>query len=132
MLFDWEARSRKPLNYRDRMSQQQSQTFAKQRSKAVQFVRNNLIKAQQAYEKQANRRRKLIDWTVNDYVYVRKGTWTTDRPHDGLDNPYLGPYKVLSNPYSNVYEVDLPPSIKAHRFLNISRLIKARNNPVPD
>jgi hypothetical protein len=36
------------------MSQQQSQAFAKQRSEAVQFVRNNLIKAQQAYEKQAN------------------------------------------------------------------------------
>jgi hypothetical protein len=45
MLFDWEARSRKPLNYRDRMFQQQLQAFAKQRSEAMQFVRNNLIKA---------------------------------------------------------------------------------------
>jgi hypothetical protein len=61
MLFDWKARSRKPLNYKNRMSQQQSQAFAKQRSEAMQFVRNNLIKAQQAYEKQANRRRRFID-----------------------------------------------------------------------
>jgi hypothetical protein len=61
MLFDWKARSRKPLNYRNRMFQQQSQAFAKQRSKAVQFVRNNLIKTQQAYEKQANQRRKFIN-----------------------------------------------------------------------
>jgi hypothetical protein len=131
MLFDWEARSRKPLNYRDRISQQQSQAFAKQRSETVQFVKNNLIKAQQAYEKQANRHQRLIDWTVDNYVYVRRGIWTTNRPHNGLDNPYLGPYKVFSNPYLNVYEVDLPSSIKVHRFLNASRLIKARNNPVP-
>jgi hypothetical protein len=89
-----------------------------------------LIKAQQAYEKQANRRRRLIDWTVDNYVYVRKGTWITNRPHNGLNNPYLGSYKVFSNPYPNVYEVDLPPNIKAHRFLNASRLIKAHNNPV--
>jgi hypothetical protein len=97
----------------------------------MQFVRNNLIKAQQAYEKQANRRRKFINWIVDNYVYVRRGIWITNRPHDGLDNPYLGPYKVFSNPYPNVYEVDLSPSIKAHRFLNASRLIKARNDPVP-
>jgi hypothetical protein len=62
---------------------------------------------------------------------VRKGNWTTDRPYDGLDNPYLGPYKVLSNPYSNVYEIDLPSGIKARWFLNASRLIKARDNFVP-
>jgi hypothetical protein len=98
----------------------------------VQFVRNNLIKAQQAYEKQANQRQKLINWTVDNYVYVRKGTWTTDQPHNDLNNPYLEPYKIFSNPYPNVYEMDLPPSIKAHRFLNASRLIKARNNPVPN
>jgi hypothetical protein len=65
-------------------------------------------------------------------VYVRKKNWTTDRPHDGLDNLYLGPYKVLSNPYPNVYEIDLPPGIKARQFLNASRLIKARDDPVPE
>jgi hypothetical protein len=37
---------------------------------------------------------------------------------------------MLSNPYPNVYEIDLPLGIKARRFLNASRLIKARNNPV--
>jgi hypothetical protein len=47
-----------------------------------------------------------------------------------LDNPYLGPYKMLSNPYSNIYEIDLLLSIKARWFLNASRLIKAKNNLV--
>jgi hypothetical protein len=37
---------------------------------------------------------------------------------------------VLNNPYSNVYEINLPSNIKARRFLNASRLIKARNNLV--
>jgi hypothetical protein len=62
---------------------------------------------------------------------VRKGNWTINRPYNELDNPYLRPYKMLSNLYPNVYEIDLPSGIKARRFLNTSRLIKARNNPVP-
>jgi hypothetical protein len=39
---------------------------------------------------------------------------------------------VLSNPYSNIYEIDLLMGIKIRRFLNASRLIKAKNNPVPE
>jgi hypothetical protein len=62
---------------------------------------------------------------------VRKGNWTIDRPYNGLYNPCLGPYKVLSNFYFNVYEIDLLLGIKARWFLNASRLIKARNNLVP-
>jgi hypothetical protein len=62
---------------------------------------------------------------------VRKGNWTTNRLYDGLDNLYLGPYKMLNNSYSNVYEIDLFSGIKARWFLNASRLIKTRNNPVP-
>jgi hypothetical protein len=62
---------------------------------------------------------------------VRKGNWTINRLYNGLNNLYLGPYKVFSNPYPNVYEIDLPLGIKARRFLNASRLIKARDNLVP-
>jgi hypothetical protein len=62
---------------------------------------------------------------------VRKGNWTIDRPHNELNNPCLGPYKVLSNLYPNIYEIDLPSGIKARQFLNASRLIKAKDDPVP-
>jgi hypothetical protein len=61
---------------------------------------------------------------------VRKGNWIINCPHNGLNNPYLGPYKMLSNPYFNVYKIDLFSNIKARWFLNASRLIKARNNLV--
>jgi hypothetical protein len=37
---------------------------------------------------------------------------------------------MLSNLYPNVYEIDLPAGIKARRFLNASRLIKTRDNPI--
>jgi hypothetical protein len=62
---------------------------------------------------------------------VRKGNWITNRSHDGLNNPCLKPYKMLSNLYPNVYEIDLSSGIKARWFLNISRLIKTRNNLIP-
>jgi hypothetical protein len=61
---------------------------------------------------------------------VRKGNWIINLPYDELDNFYLRPYKMLSNSYSNIYEIDLSLGIKARRFLNVSRLIKAKNNPV--
>jgi hypothetical protein len=38
---------------------------------------------------------------------------------------------VFSNPYPNIYEINLLAGIKARRFLNASRLIKAKDNPVP-
>jgi hypothetical protein len=39
---------------------------------------------------------------------------------------------VFSNPYPNIYKIDLPADIKARWFLNASRLIKARDNLVPE
>jgi hypothetical protein len=94
------------------------------------FARAFLRQIQQKYEKQANRLRKSIDWQTGNKIYVRKGNWITNRPSDELNNFYLEPYKILSNPYSNVYEIDLPPNIKARKFLNANRLIKARNNAI--
>jgi hypothetical protein len=38
---------------------------------------------------------------------------------------------MLNNFYPNVYEIDLLLNIKIRRFLNASRLIKAKNNLVP-
>jgi hypothetical protein len=125
MLFDWQARIRTKATPRNRLSHTQAQAFAKRRTEAVAFARAFLRQAQQKYEKQANRFRRPIDWQTGNKIYVRKGNWITNRPSDGLNNLYLGPYKVLSNLYSNVYEVDFPPNIKARRFLNASRLIKA-------
>jgi hypothetical protein len=61
---------------------------------------------------------------------VRKKNWIINRPYDELNNLCLRPYKVLNNLYSNVYKIDLPSNIKARRFLNASRLIKAKDNPV--
>jgi hypothetical protein len=61
MLFDWKARSRKPTNPRNRVLQQQAQTFAKQRFKAISFARNNLVTVQQTYKKQANRHQRPVD-----------------------------------------------------------------------
>jgi hypothetical protein len=95
------------------------------------FARAFFRQAQQKYEKQANRLRRPIDWQTGDKIYVRKSNWITNRFSDGLNNPYLGPYKVLNNFYSNVYKIDFSFNIKARRFLNASRLIKARNNVMP-
>lgn len=131
MTFDWEARTRKKTTPAETLSSDQAQSFAKRRVEAVAFAKESLFRAQQTYKRKADKSRRAIDWNVGDYVYVKKGNWATDRPHDGLDNPYLGPYKVLSNPYDNAYEIDFPPSMKIRRIRNASQLLRARDDPVP-
>jgi hypothetical protein len=113
MLFDWQARIRIKATSRNRLFHTQAQAFAKRRVEAVAFARAFLRQAQQKYEKQANRFRKSIDWQIKNKIYVRKNKWITDRLYNGLDNPYLRFYKILGNFYPNVYEVDLPSSVKA-------------------
>jgi hypothetical protein len=131
MLFDWQARIRIKAIFRNRLFYIQAQAFAKRKTEAIAFARAFLRQTQQKYEKQANRLRRPIDWQTENKIYVRKSNWITDRPSDELNNPYLGFYKILNNPYPNVYEINLSPNIKARKFLNANRLMKARNNAMP-
>jgi hypothetical protein len=64
-------------------------------------------------------------------IYVHKSNWITDRFSDGLNNHYLGFYKILNNLYSNEYKINFSPNIKARRFLNANRLMKIWDDVVP-
>jgi hypothetical protein len=131
MLFDWQARIRIKAIFRNWLFHIQAQAFAKRKAKAIAFVRAFFRQIQQKYEKQANRLHKPIDWQTKDKIYVRKGNWITDRFFDGLNNPYLGSYKILNNFYPNVYEIDFFLNIRARGFLNANRPMKARDNVMP-
>lgn len=133
MTFDWQKRSSltRKTPATERLSRSEAQEFANRRAEAVAWAKSNLFKAQASYKKQADKARRPIDWKPEDMVYVRKGAWRTDRPHDGLDNPYMGPYRVVRQVNENAFEIDLPPGVRARRVINASRLVRAPENPVP-
>jgi hypothetical protein len=72
MLFDWQARIRIKVTFKNRLFHIQAQAFAKRRAEAMAFARAFLRQIQQKYEKQANRLRKPIDWQIKTkFTYAK-------------------------------------------------------------
>ena len=61
-------------------------------TKAVQdLARGTALKTQAAMEIQANKKRREVDFTVGDSVYVSKKGFTTPASTTRLDSQYAGP-----------------------------------------
>jgi hypothetical protein len=45
--------------------------------------------------KQANKKRRILDFSLKDKVYMIKKTWKTDRPSNKLDYPLIRPFKII-------------------------------------
>ncbi|KJZ68492.1 hypothetical protein HIM_12118 [Hirsutella minnesotensis 3608] len=132
MSFDWSvAPPTATAPPREQLGRTAAQQFASRAAEGVRWARETLLTKQAEYKRQADKRRREVDWEVGDLVYLKKGHWSTGRPSDGLDQPYLGPFRVLSAKGPNAFELDLPPTMKIHRVINASRLLKAPSDPVP-
>lgn len=94
------------------------------------MAREASASAQRSQERQANKKRRVVDFDVGDKVYVDKSGWTTDRPTTRLDSQHAGPFTIVRKQGSS-FEVDLPEGIKASRVLHAKRLRKAADDPLP-
>ncbi|KAM4055406.1 reverse transcriptase (RNA-dependent DNA polymerase) [Hirsutella rhossiliensis] len=49
--------------------------------------RETLLTKQAEYKRQADKRRREVDWEVGDLVYLKKGHWSTGRPRQTYEPP---------------------------------------------
>lgn len=127
--FDWKEPA-KPQTAREKLSVQEARKFVKSLQSAYDFVRSNIEHAQQANQRQANKKRRDPDFDVKGRVWLLTDNIRTDRPSRKLDNQQIGPYRIMAKKgYS--YQLDLPASMGIHKVFHASLLRKAHDDPLP-
>jgi hypothetical protein len=102
-----------------------------EQTKAVQdLARENALKAQIAQEKQANKKRRPVDFGVGDMVYVNKKGFTTEAPTTRLDSANAGPWLILGRK-GHSYVLETPSWFKGSSVFHADRLRKAADDPLP-
>ena len=67
--FDWKN-AEEPLTVRERLSREKAQSFTSRLHDAWLQTRENIKKAQESMERQANERRRKPDFSPSDFVWV--------------------------------------------------------------
>jgi hypothetical protein len=127
--FDWKEPA-KPKNARERLSTQEAQKFVQSLRGAYDLVRSNMERAQQANQRQTNKKRREPDFDVEDRVWLLTDNLRTDRPSRKLDHQQVGTYKIIAKK-GHSYQLDLPSSMGIHKVFHASLLRKAPDNPLP-
>jgi hypothetical protein len=100
-------------------------------TKAVQdLARGTALKTQAAMELQANKKRREVDFTVGDSVYVSKKGFTTPAPTTRLDSQYAGPWTIAAE-RGHSFVLEVPASFKGKNLFHADRLRKAADDPLP-
>ena len=83
----------------------------------------NIKRAQENQKKQADKRRRPLEFRVGDDVLLSTRYINTAGmgPSHKLGPLYIGPFKVLEK-YSNAYKLKLPPNIQVHPVFHVSQL----------
>ena len=59
-----------PVTIREKLSHEEAQQYVRRLESAWKVARENIMKAQQSMEKQANKHRRELDFDVKDSVWV--------------------------------------------------------------
>src|SRR3981081_394050 len=81
-------------------------------------------------ELQANKKRREVDFTVGDSVYVSKKGFTTPTPTTCLDSQYAGPWTIAAE-RGHSFVLDVPSAFKGKNLFHADRLLKAADDPLP-
>ena len=95
----------------------------------MQHIQQNLARAQQRMQHQADKHRQERTFAVGDWVYVKLQPHIQHsvqrRSNHKLSYKYFGPYLILQTIGKVAYKVQLPATSQIHPVLHVSQLKKA-------
>jgi len=102
--------------------------FVERMKKVHEEARAALKKVQKEMKKQADReRRETENWKKGDRVMLStKDLVFKERPARKLVDQYVGPYTIKEVVSTNTVKLQLPTSMSIHPVVNVSRIVRYR------
>ncbi|MCO5588880.1 hypothetical protein L7F22_042841 [Adiantum nelumboides] len=108
-------------------------TLAQDHTHILQEATTAIQKAQARYTAQANKKRKHIEFKLNDFVWLRiekrRLKNMENHPKVKLAPRFYGPFKIIQVINPNAYRLNIPPHWHIHNSFHISLLRKLKCNP---
>jgi hypothetical protein len=118
MSFDW----REPVPPRRlTVNEKEAQVWTQRMQKIWAFARGNMERAQERQRVQANKKRRPVNFTVGDEVYVSNEGWDTGRPSRKLGHQQEGPFPIIRQ-VGHAFELRLPEGMRVHPIFSPEKL----------
>lgn len=128
MSFDWTpAVPPRKLT----VNEKDAQAWTKRIQEIWEFAKRKMKQAQERQAKQANKKRRPVNFSVGDMVYVANEGWDTGRPHRKLGHRQEGAFPIIKK-VGHAFELELPKGLRVHPIFSPEKLrLAACSEPLP-